>query len=118
MNSNVRIARIAHEVNRAYCLSIGDASQPAWEEAPQWQKDSAIAGVDAHLANPKISPKESHEAWLIHKLEDGWVFGPVKDPVAKQHPCIVPYELLPQEQRTKDYLFGAVVRSAAGTLPG
>lgn len=43
------IAKRAHEVNRAYCASIGDHSQPAWEDAPQWQKDSAIAGVRAHL---------------------------------------------------------------------
>ena len=40
------IARIAHEVNRVYCLTIGDKSQPRWEDAPQWQKESAINGVE------------------------------------------------------------------------
>lgn len=44
-----QIARIAHETNRAYCESIGDNSQPPWQDAPDWQKLSAINGVKFHL---------------------------------------------------------------------
>lgn len=102
------IARVAHEVNRAYCAAIGDNSQPSWDDAPQWQRDSAIAGVESHLASP-MSPQESHAAWSAHKIADGWAYGPVKDAKAKTHPCLVPYDELPQEQRVKDYLFCAVV---------
>src|SRR5437879_1359495 len=40
-----QVAKICHEANRAYCETIGDNSQPTWEKAPQWQKDSAINGV-------------------------------------------------------------------------
>ena len=50
------IARVAHEVNRAYCQALGDDSQPAWEVAPQWQRDSAINGVTFHIANPGACP--------------------------------------------------------------
>jgi len=32
------IAKVAHEVNRAYCISIGDNSQQSWECSPEWQK--------------------------------------------------------------------------------
>ena len=39
------IAKVAHEINLAYCESIGDNSQPTWELAPDWQKSSAINGV-------------------------------------------------------------------------
>ena len=35
------IARVCHEVNRAYCQALGDDSQPTWEEAPEWQRASA-----------------------------------------------------------------------------
>lgn len=34
----VRVAHVAHEVNRAYCQSLGDNSQPTWEDAPHWQR--------------------------------------------------------------------------------
>lgn len=104
-------ARTAHEVNRAYCAAIGDNSQPAWEDAPQWQKESAIAGVHAHMSSD-LTPEQSHEAWLAHKAADGWKWGPVKDVEKKEHPCFMPYADLPQEQKVKDYLFRAVVRAA------
>jgi hypothetical protein len=105
-----QIAKITHEINRAYCESIGE-DQPAWDEAPQWQKDSAIAGVHAHLANPDMSPRDSHNAWLEHKKADGWTYAPQKNASLKTHPCFVPYEQLSQTQRSKDYLFKAVVHA-------
>lgn len=104
-------ARAAHEVNRAYCISIGDFSQPSWEDAPEWQKSSAIDGVKFHLAEPR-TPQESHESWLKQKREEGWKYGPVKDAEKKEHPCFIEYERLPAEQRTKDFLFKAVIESA------
>jgi hypothetical protein len=106
-------ARVAHEVNRAYCASIGDTSQPAWADAPEWQRQSAINGVKFTLASPTATPERSHESWLTEKAADGWKFGPVKNPEAKEHPCFVPYGELPAAQRVKDYLFLAVVRSLA-----
>jgi len=104
------IARVAHEVNRAYCIAIGDDSQGPWSEAPQWQRDSAISGVLAHLVNPH-TPEESHQLWSAEKVRDGWKYGAVKDADKKEHPCLVSYDQLPLEQRVKDYLFGAVVAS-------
>ncbi len=105
------IARVAHEINRAYCSSIGDDSQPRWEDAPEWQKSSATNGVNFHLANPTAGPDHSHNEWLKEKRETGWKYGPVKDPEKKEHPCFVPYEELPLEQKSKDYLFRATVHA-------
>ena len=105
-----RIARFAHEINRAYCGATGDASQPAWSDAPEWQRDSARAGVVRALTDPGVTPEAMHAAWSDQKLRDGWRYGEVKDPEAKTHPCLVPYQELPLTQRVKDHLFLAVVR--------
>ena len=104
-----QVARVAHEINRAYCVSIGDTSQVSWEDAPEWQRSSILAGVRFHRENPDATPEEYHNSWLAKKQEDGWVYGPVKDTNAKQHPCVLPYAQLPAEQRAKDHLFKAVV---------
>lgn len=106
-----RIARTAHEANRAYCLALGDTSQPSWDDAPDWQKASALAGVRFHAANPDASPAASHESWLEERRRDGWSWGPIKNPELKQHPCFCPYDELPIEQRAKDYLFAGIVRA-------
>lgn len=110
------VARVAHEINRAYCNAIGDTSQPAWEDAPEWQRSSAEKGVAFIVANPDAAPSASHESWLEQKRADGWKYGPVKDPEKLEHPCFVPYDELPAEQRVKDHLFGAVVRSLTREL--
>ncbi|TJZ62546.1 RyR domain-containing protein [Chitiniphilus eburneus] len=108
-----QIARVAHEVNRAYCASLGDHTQPDWAHAPDWQQASALAGVEIHLTNPDATPEQSHESWLAQKLAEGWIYGEVKDAELKLHPCCRPYAELPQEQRAKDFLFRAVVHAMA-----
>lgn len=110
-----QIAKLCHEANRAYCLSIGDDSQPSWEEAPEWQRRSAVDGVLYHITYPDTTPAQSHANWLKPKKTEGWTYGPVKDPKTKTHPCFVAYAQLPEEQRYKDLLFGCIV-SAARTM--
>ena len=103
------IARIAHEINKAYCEAIGDNSQVSWNDAPKWQRDSAYNGVLYKLSHPLATPEDSHKSWMKEKEKDGWKYGPVKDVDKKEHPCFVDYNKLPQEQRVKDYLFITVV---------
>lgn len=105
------IAKVCHEVNRVYCQSLGDNSQPTWNDAPEWQKHSAQEGVRAIFRNPATTPEQSHEGWTALKVAEGWVYGPEKNAELKTHPCLVPYSELPREQQTKDALFGAVVRA-------
>lgn len=105
-----RIARVCHEVNRAYCEALGDHSQPSWEQAPAWQRESARMGVDLHLMG-EFGPEASHISWMRQKLDDGWKYGPVKDPEKKEHPCLVPFAELPVEQQAKDFIFRAIVHA-------
>lgn len=109
--NNEQIAEVCHEVNRAYCKCLGDNSQPAWAEAPTWQKESARVGVALHTNNPTAGPEASHVSWMKQKVDSGWVHGSTKDEVAKTHPCIVPYNELPIEQQAKDYIFQAIVHT-------
>jgi len=106
-----QIAEVAHQANRAICQTYGDDSQPTWADAPDWQIESCVAGVAFFEANPDATPEQMHESWLQQKLADGWVFGPEKDPEAKTHPCLIPYNQLPVEQQIKDHVFRAIVET-------
>lgn len=103
------IAMICHSINAAYCQSLGDDSQVAWDETPETHKQSLIAGVEMHLANPQATPEQSHESWYQQKEAEGWTYGEFKDLEKNEHPCFLPYEELPLEQKAKDYLFRATV---------
>jgi hypothetical protein len=76
-----------------------------WAAALEWQRESAIHGVQFHLDNPDASASASHESWLKEKLDQGWRYGSVKNPDT------VPFSELPPEQQAKDHLFSGIVRS-------
>lgn len=107
-------ARAAHEVNRVYCLAIGDTSQVHWEDAPSWQHTSCLAGAHGVLAGN--GPRESHESWLAEKRRTGWRYGLEKDPAKREHPCMVPYDQLSLVQQQKDKLFVRTVTEMALAL--
>ena len=103
------IAKLCHTINATYCQSQGDDSQPTWDDAPDWQKQTAFAGVEMHINNPDATPEQSHESWMAQKEKDGWTYGKEKDAEKKTHPCFRPYDELPADQKAKDYLFKAMV---------
>ncbi len=113
MTDILLIAKVCHDANREYCALSGDHTQVMWYSAPDWQRESAIDGVTHALDNPNAGPEDSHQNWWAGKIADGWVYGEVKDAVAKTHPCMVPYSQLPEFQRKKDALFLAIVRALA-----
>lgn len=113
--SPAQIAHVCHEANRALQTIHGNPAIPA---SPDWtglgpaDRQTAIDGVLAALDGQ--SPEELHESWMAAKFEAGWVYGDVKDPAAKTHPCLVDYEELPRADRDKDELFAAVVEALRG----
>jgi hypothetical protein len=42
-----------------------------------------------------------HDVWAKKRIEDGWRHGPARNDDDKLHPCLVPYEALPESE--KDY---------------
>jgi hypothetical protein len=112
--NDIEIARIAHEVNREWCAYNGDVSQPMFDDAPAWQRDSAINGVGFHRANPMAGDSASHDSWMAEKVAAGWVYGEHKNPDSSPptHHCIVPFEELPRDQQFKDRLFRTIVHAA------
>lgn len=101
-------AQVCHEANRGIQLSTGDPNpSPKWDEASYSQKKSAVDGVIAAIKG--ATPEELHLSWCRGKIADGWMYGPVKDETLKQHPCLVPYSELPEDQKLKDFVFSGIV---------
>jgi len=109
ITENYAVAIVCHQANKAWCEENGDNSQKDWKDAEEWQRDSAIKGVEFRVNNPDAKEDAQHNAWMEDKVKDGWVFGSVKDTLLKTHPCIVPFNELPVFQQKKDKLFCAIV---------
>lgn len=104
-----QIASVCHEANRGLQRLLGEQVNFAWEATSPALKASAIDGVIE--AQKGKSPQELHENWVAFKDAEGWTHGPEKDFAKKEHPCMVPYDELPPEQRVKDAVFQAVVQA-------
>lgn len=51
--------------------------------------------------------ENAHEVWSAARIADGWRYGPARDDKAKTHPCLLPYDQLPESEKEYD-------RKAAG----
>jgi len=43
-----------------------------------------------------------HEVWARTRIEQGWTYGPTRNDRLKQHPCLVPYDELPESEKEYD----------------
>lgn len=107
---SIFIARACHEVNKVYCEMLKDYSQVPWEDSPDWQKESIINGVNYMLQNPQVTSEEMHDNWAKEKVANGWAYGEVKDSEKKIHNYLLPYKVLPKEQRKKHEIFSTIVK--------
>ena len=46
--------------------------------------------------------KNVHEVWASNRIADGWQYGEVRDDTMKHHPCLIPYEELPEDEKQFD----------------
>lgn len=43
-----------------------------------------------------------HEVWAETRMGQGWTYGAERDDSKKEHPCLVPYSDLPEEEKEYD----------------
>lgn len=54
--------------------------------------------------NPLVEQmaKNVHEIWSQTRISQGWTYGSERNDTEKKHPCLVPYEQLPEEEKVYD----------------
>lgn len=46
--------------------------------------------------------KNVHDVWALNRMEQGWTYGEERSDALKHHPCLIPYEELPEEEKMYD----------------
>ena len=46
--------------------------------------------------------KNVHEVWAQSRMEQGWVYGEERNDTLRTHPCLIPYEELPEVEKAYD----------------
>ena len=50
----------------------------------------------------EVIAKNVHETWAHQRLAEGWRYGPKRSDDLKSHPCLIPYEHLPELEKEYD----------------
>jgi RyR domain len=58
--------------------------------------DGQLLELTEHLA------RHAHDVWALQRLSDGWTWGASRSDSAKTHPCLIPYEQLPESEKVYD----------------
>ena len=49
-----------------------------------------------------LSSVDLPELWAKARIDEGWTYGEKRDDIHKKHPCLVPYDELPEEEKEYD----------------
>jgi ryanodine receptor 2 len=50
----------------------------------------------------EILAENTHNNWARNRLSEGWSYGPERSDTKRLHPCLVPYEALPDAEKSYD----------------
>lgn len=65
--------------------------------------DTSAVPLPAHLHEAlETLAQNTHDVWAQQRIEDGWHYGPERDDRRKLHPCLVPYDQLPDSEKEYD----------------
>ena len=69
---------------------------------PQPADTSGIVLSDDLLQLAERMAENVHDVWASTRFAQGWTYGPERDDAAKKHPCLIPYNHLPEEEKVYD----------------
>ena len=65
--------------------------------------DTSHIELDAQILQlAELLAKNAHEVWAAERIAQGWKYGPMRRDDTKEHPCLIPYEDLPESEKVYD----------------
>lgn len=77
-------------------MSNNNTYQPAPQDTAGIQLNKDLEALAEEMA------RNVHENWAFARIKEGWRLGPERNDKEKTHPCLVPYDQLPEEEKEYD----------------
>ena len=71
-------------------------THPGHATLPMWSCCRTLPPLIEDMA------RNVHEVWAQNRISEGWTYGPVRDDSLRYHPCLVPYDELPESEKQYD----------------
>jgi hypothetical protein len=69
---------------------------------PQPLSSSALEVPAEIVALTEKLARNAHDVWAQQRLADGWTYGTERNDQTRKHPCLVPYDDLPETEKEYD----------------
>jgi RyR domain len=111
---NFRRAVFVYEGARLQAAAVDAPIVPEpWDQRDEAFRSQFLRVIERQCGpDRKSSPEELHDDWVFAYAKMGWSFGWERDPVAKTHPDMVPFDQLEQREQDKDAVFVALCEIA------
>lgn len=77
-----------------------------WEERDKAFRMNMIRAVEKQCGPGRVISVETlHDNWVKAYEKMGWKYGKKRDPIAKTHPDMVPFNRLGKKEQEKDWVF-------------
>jgi ryanodine receptor 2 len=83
-------------------LIFTHASNLVPQYEPQPIDSSQVKLSNEILELTELLARNAHDHWAQQRMSEGWKYGPKRDDARKEHPCLVPYEQLPDSEKEYD----------------
>ena len=109
-----RRARFVYEGARIAAVAAQAPIVPEpWDDREEAFRSQFVEVIERQCGPDRsTSPEELHGSWMQAYTDMGWVYGIERDPVAKTHPDMVPYDRLGLLEQDKDAVFVALCEIA------
>lgn len=68
---------------------------------PKPIETDGVALTEDIIKLSELLARNTHEVWSASRIAEGWSYGQARDDEKKLHPCLIPYDELPESE--KDY---------------
>lgn len=109
-----RRARFVYEGARLAAIAAAAPIVPEpWDEREFDFRGQFCDVIDRQCGEQRSSnAAELHGSWMQAYHDMGWRYGLTRDPIAKTHPDLIPYDQLDQLEKDKDDVFIALCEIA------
>src|SRR4051812_29434358 len=73
------------------------------------ETDSIVLPAELAALTERLA-ENAHDLWAAQRAAQGWTYGTQRDDAKKLHPCLIPYDQLPESEKEYDR------QAAVGTL--
>lgn len=63
---------------------------------------SSVELPESLLQLSELIAENVHEVWAKSRMDEGWTYGEKRDDMLKKHPCLIPYNELPEKEKAYD----------------